>query len=133
MKAAGCLVKMAHAVEIGLAPAHDAHLGKQARLRERIGVDELLCRVAGVGIDDIDAATGVRAIVVELGAAGQQQRLAGFQVFQVAGAGGLAHVLVIGLVDGFDQVRHGSPPVSGTLAAGESQAICAPHSSSAAM
>jgi len=67
----------------------------------------LLRRFAGVEVDDIEAAAGIAAVIVELGPAGQQQGLLGRQERQVPRSGRLPHMLVLWLVPGFDQEWHG--------------------------
>ena len=63
-RAAG--LQVADAVDVGLAPARDGHALEQAGLGEGIGVDELLRGFARVQVDQVQAAAGIGAVVLQL-------------------------------------------------------------------
>src|SRR5512132_1088261 len=91
------------AIQVGLSPVRDAHLGKESGLCKGIFGNELLGRLAAVHVDDIDAAAGIGPVVIQLGAAGQQQVLVALQEFEVRRTTRLTHMLMGGLVPSLDQ------------------------------
>lgn len=100
---------MADTVQIRLAPAHDGDALEQSRERERVCGNEAFRRFPCVHVDDIDAAARRGPVVVELGAAGKQQRAVPREKSKVRVAFARADMAMIGLVESFDQKRHCMP------------------------